>query len=305
MTDWNKDNTILIMASTGFLYEGCVAEGFKAFHPYIGTGYVARVLREICFRCVFLPKKLWYNKSILKEHPKYIVVWDPLITADFLVWLMKSFPSAQINHKYTNMIGRAKHLTPDKIPNGIRIWTYDGYDSKKYGINLYHCYIYFKTFIKPKQIPKYDVFFIGKDKGRGEYLLDLEKHMQSLGLVTKFIITADGKLSKKKDYYQKEIPYYQVVDYVTKSRAILNIVMENQKGVTLRDAESIFLNTKLITTNKHIVDVDFYNPNNVFILDEKNIGELPEFLSTDPAPVNSNLLRKHSIDGMLDDITRS
>lgn len=305
MTNWNKGNTIFIMASTGFVYEGSVGEGFRVHHPYIGKEYVARVLREICFRCAFLPKKLWYNKSILKEHPKYIVIWDPLITTDFLMWLMKSFPSAQINFKYSNMVGRAKHLTPDKIPNGIRVWTYDGYDSKKYGINFYHCYMYFKTFIKTKQNPEYDVLFIGKDKGRGEYLLDLEKHMQSLGLVTKFIITADSKLSKKKDYYQNDIPYSEVVDYATKSRAILNIVMENQQGVTLRDMESIFLNTKLITTNKHIVDAEFYNPKNVFILDEQDITELPRFLSTDSVQVDSSLLRKYSIDGMLDEITRS
>jgi len=275
------------------------------YHPYIGQGYIARVLREICFRCAFLPKALFYNKKMLREHPKYIVVWDPLITADFLMWLMKSFPSAQIHFIYSNMVGRAKHLAPDGIPNGIRVWTFDGYDSRRYGINIYHCYIYFRTFMKPKRNPEYDVLFIGRDKGRGEYLLDLENHMRSLGLVTKFIITADGKLSKKKGYYQNEIPYSEVIDYATRSRAILNIAMENQRGVTLRDIESVFLNTKLITTNKHIVDADFYNPENVFILDEQDITQLPGFLSTDPVPVDSSLLRKHSIDGMLDEITRS
>jgi len=305
MTEWNKNNTIFIMASTGFLYEGSLGEGFKVYHPYIGKSFFARILREIFYRCSFLPKRIWYNKKILKEQPRYIVVWDPLITVDFLMWLLEVFPSAQINFRYGNMVGKANHLIPNKIPKGIRIWTYDNYDSKKYGIYLSRSHMYFKTFIKSKQNLEYDVFFIGKDKGRGEYLLDLEKDMKSLGLVTKFIITADGKLSKKKYYYQREIPYSRVVEYCTKSRAILNVVMEDQQGVTLRDLEAIFFNTKLITTNKYIVNSEFYNPRNVFIIGEQDIKKLPEFLSTDQIPIDISLLKKYSIAGMLDEITRS
>jgi hypothetical protein len=49
----------------------------------------------------------------------------------------KKFPSAQINYIYANMIGKARHIFPNKIPDTIRVWTYEIHDSKKYKINLY------------------------------------------------------------------------------------------------------------------------------------------------------------------------
>ena len=79
--------------------------------------------------------------------------------------------------------------------------------------------------------------------------------------------------------------------------------MENQHGVTLRDIESIFIKTKLITTNKHIVDADLYDENNVFILDENNLSKIVDFLNRPYKEINREILEKHTIAGMIEEIT--
>ena len=299
---WNKDNTVLVSSNTGFLFSGCHKDGYTIVHPYKGKTIFDRILREISFKFKIL-SKFWYNKKILSHKPKYILVWDTLITVDYLKWLQRNNPNAQINFIYYNMVGKAKHLFPSQIPDGIRVWTYDIYDSERYNINLFHSYMYFDCYKIPHKNDDYDVFFVGRDKGRGEFLLDLEQKLNDLGLKTKFIITADGRLSKKKDYYSKPIPYEEVVDYVSRSKAVLNIVMENQHGVTLRDIESIFIKTKLITTNKHIVDADLYDENNVFILDENNLSKIVDFLNRPYKEINREILEKHTIAGMIEEIT--
>ena len=159
------------------------------------------------------------------------------------------------------MIGKAKNLPPDEIPDGIEIWTYDDHDSRKYKIRLYKNYWINDGLVRKKQEPEYDVFFIGRDKGRGEELLKLQQQFQKMGLKTKFIITKDGKLSRSKPYYHSEISYEQVLDLDTKSRAILNMTMPDQEGVTLRDMESVAIGIKLITTNEKIIPFknDFRN----------------------------------------------
>lgn len=106
--------------------------------------------------------------------------------------------------------------------------------------------------------------YAGKDKGRSEEILSLQNEFEKLGLKTKFLIMPTTRVSKKKAFYSKPIPYEDVIKLVMESRAILNITLPDQQGATLRDYESIFNEVKLITTNKNIKFFDFYDSNNVF-----------------------------------------
>lgn len=300
---FNRDNTIFIMAG-GFGREGILCEGYKVFLPYKNCNIFGRILREICFRTPLLPKKIWYRNDVTKENPEYVLVTDPLITVEYLNWVKKLFPKAQLNFTYGNMIGKARHVFPDKIPDGWRIWTYDSDDSKKYGIRLFNTNAYYSSFVKPLKVVKYDVLFIGRDKGRGEYLLQLEQKLQTMGLKTKFIITADGRFSHRKSYYQNEISYNEIIDLITQSRSILNIALEGQKGMTIRDLESIFFGVKLVTTNKNVINMDFYQPENVFILEGLNVDGLPAFLDTKTVEVSAEIKQKHTLKSYIDEITR-
>ena len=60
----NKDNTIFIGAGKGFFREGALEEGYKVFNSYVEHNLIERILREICFKLPFLPKKIWYNKAV-------------------------------------------------------------------------------------------------------------------------------------------------------------------------------------------------------------------------------------------------
>lgn len=300
----NKDNVLFITAVKGFYHDGIASEGYKIFSPYKEHNIFDRIIREMCFRTPFLPSRQWYNKNIYNEHPDYVIVSDPLITVDYLNWLQKTFPNAQLNFTYGNMVGKARHIKPYEIPKGWRIWTYDDYDAKEYGLRLYRVNAFFRTFLRPRESAIYDVLFVGKDKGRGDYLLKLEERFKSMGLRTKFIIAADGRLNRRKKYYQKPIPYKEVVDLIVKSRSILNVAMEDQKGMTLRDLESLFFDVKLLTTNKNVVNMDFYNPKNVFILDGlNNIEDIPAFLSTDSVLVPDEIKKQHTLEHFVDYIT--
>ena len=137
MGEITKDNTLIVMAGDGrFPYKAYVSEGFKTVLAYKQTGSFTRILREVCFRLPLLPKTVWYNSEIKRYAPLYIYVRDAIITRKYLLWLQKLFPEALICFSYENMVGKARHLKPDQIPEGIRVWTYDSYDSEKYGIRL-------------------------------------------------------------------------------------------------------------------------------------------------------------------------
>ena len=150
---------------------------------------------------------------------------------------------------------------------------------------------------------KYDVIFVGADKGRGESLLKLQKRMEQMGLKTKFIITADGRFSRHKWYYSKGIEYSQIISLDNQSKALLNITMPHQKGITMRDFESVFNKVKLITNNTHIINFDFYRKENVFILGKDDWKDLPFFLNTPFHEIDNNILEKYLFEKVVDEMT--
>lgn len=289
-------NTLIIKAGSpkGFLYDIAEFDGYDCKSPYKPAGLIMRIIREICFRTPFLPKTVWYNQDIISNKYHYILVNDTLITVKFLEWLSGHFSESQLNFLYGNKIGHARHIQPNQIPSNYRIWSYDIADCEKYGIRLCRT-TYHKNFVRPLKTPKYDVLFVGRDKGRLSYLLELKEKMKGMGLVPKFIIVKDSKLSSNNPAYKKEISYNELLDLITESRSILNIAMSGQNGYTMRDMESIFFGVKLLTTNEYIVNADFYNPNNIFVLKDLEIDGLVDFLKKPYIPLNNKVLEDHSV----------
>lgn len=298
-------NTLIIkVGDNSFLHKGVRKEGYKIITPYIEWGVTGRLLREVCFRLPFMPKRIWYNHDIIRMSPEFILLYDVLVTRDFCEWLHEKLPNAQLNFVYGNLIGKAKHITPDKVPEYFRKWTYDEGDCKNYCMKMTPS-MYFPSYVISKKTTRYDVLFIGKDKGRGDYLIELERKLQALGLKTKFIIVKDGVLSKKKSYYQKPVNYDELICLLSESRSFLNVILPGQSGVTMRDMETLFFKVKLLTTNSKIAEVDFFRKENIFIINNENIESIPDFLSLPMSEVPEEILYKHTFVSYVEEITRA
>ena len=98
------------------------------------------------------------------------------------------------------------------------------------------------------------------------------------------------------------IPYSDVVEYLSKSKSVLDIPFEDQESVTMRGIEAAFFGIKLITTNEHVLDDGFLKPENVFLLGKRELSELPAFLSTPVTKTDPAVLEKNEIKGLLDEI---
>ncbi len=298
-----QNNTLVIKSGGGYFHQGVKSEGYRVITPYYEKGVLDRILREMCFSLPFFPKKVWYNKEVLNPKYDYLLINDPLITKHYLKWLKDEKSKAQLNFIYGNMVGMAKHVHPSEIPTCYRIWSYDGGDCEKYGLHKFYCNGYFKCFVKPRKEVKQDVLFVGGDKGRADYILNLEKAMNDMGITTNFIIVKSSKLDKDKPYYHAPVSYDIVTDMVAESKAVLNVAMPGQTGVTMRDLEAILIGVKLITTNPHTKEEDFYNPNNIYILDDNNVGGLKDFLEKPIIPVPNEIKQRYDFNKYIEEVT--
>lgn len=253
---------------------------FMHMPPYRNKNLFTRILREIWFRLHLPFREIWYNKEIETYEGKHLLVYDPQITREFLLWLQKH-NKWQIHFFYGNKVGRARHIHPNKVPEGISIWTYDDRDSRDYGLHFCTknggnpaCYY-------EKQEPEYDVMFVGKDKGRGAFIFQLEKELNDAGLRTFFRVMPETRFDKNKDpRYSEFMPYDEICKVIAKSRAILNVALPGQEGHTIRDTEAIWNNVKLITTNRKSAERDYYHPANILVVTEESVDvqQIVEFL---------------------------
>ena len=74
--------------------------------------------------------------------------------------------------------------------------------------------------------------------------------------------------------------YQEILEFVSQSRCLLEILKEGQTGATLRLMEALFFKKKIITTNINVKEEPFYTPQNIFIIGERPNDELANFVKT-------------------------
>lgn len=75
----------------------------------------------------------------------------------------------------------------------------------------------------------------------------------------------------------------------------MDVQHPKQIGLTLRCLETLGAKRKLITTNQDIRNYDFYNPNNILVVDRNNPVVPNGFLNTPYTEVNKGIYDKYSI----------
>ena len=222
---------------------------------------------------------------------------------DVIEYIRDHNKRARIIIYYINPVDFADRKAPHHYKGlDCEFYTFDPIDAKKFGIK-------FKPYFYPEEYMvdcdekvdiKQDVFFVGVDKDRLGIIKDLHKKFEQMNLTDKLMIVATPhkKYSRSDEkWLAKRVPYEKIAENIKQSRAILDIVQSGQSGITLRPMEAMFYNKKLITNNIYIKEYDFYNPRNIFILQERNISELKEFLELPTIEINQEIKNKYRFSG--------
>ena len=229
-----------------------------------------RILRRIIIPIPGLDSFFFgdWNKN-LNEYTK-IIINDAMFNNNILKYISKKNAVASKYVYYTNAV-RNSRIKPNNIPKDWREYTFDISDSKEFDIE-YSPEYYTEHQENIKYDLKYDVCYVGADKTnvRLKNLLDIKEVLRKNKVQNFFHIF---RVLKKYNKYELQettnmfLKYEDIQRIILESKCILELQMEGQSGCTLRTLASMFLNRKLITNNKDIVNYDFYNPNNIFVIE--------------------------------------
>ena len=106
------------------------------------------------------------------------------------------------------------------------------------------------------------------------------------------------KNAKYSEFKTEKVTEDRLIDIITKSKCILDAPQAGQSGLTIRTIECLGAKRKLITTNKDIINYDFYRPENIYIYDGSvNFDNI--FFKKNYADINLNIYKKYSLQSWL------
>lgn len=247
---------------------------------------IGRAIRRLWLNGVLPGANVWYNnwKNNIANYDTVIVHASEL-TRTIPRWIRAQKPDMRIIYWYWNPVNE-KSLPQLIDDEKTEIWSFDSDDCMKYGMQQNIQYYYDSK--EQESNIEYDVYFVGHDKGRKEQLDKLEKIFKDNNITYRFDIIGDN---------EPNIPYGEIRNRISKSKAILEINQSGQIGCTLRALEALFFQKKLLTTNSAVKNEEFYNENNVFIIDEE-MEDIDRFLNL-PFEDTKELKKKHDVDAWI------
>lgn len=116
------------------------------------------------------------------------------------------------------------------------------------------------------------------------------------------LINAHFRAARVEEFTFEPLPKSEVHRIFHRSRTILDIEHPRQTGLTIRTLEALGSRKKFVTTNRGVLDYDFYSPDNILVIDRADPKLPASFLETPYRPIEEGVYYRYSIAGWLDEV---
>ncbi|MFD2908051.1 hypothetical protein ACFSX9_04810 [Flavobacterium ardleyense] len=194
-----------------------------------------------------------------------------------------------------------KRFPIDHLLNGVfdEIFSFDLVDSKKYNFTFIPNYIYMEKRESDLSKLNNNIFMVISIDERFNFLNKLANYLSSQNISYKFIAVGKKlpeKTNKNIVFSKRTLLPCDLKDDLEHSKIFLDLIRKDHNGLSFRIFEAIAMQRKIITTNKTIKNYDFYNPNNILILDsDTDINISNDFLATPYEPLSEAIYCKYTI----------
>lgn len=296
-------------------------KGIDAHHIKIGAVTHANFTEKAvnAFSKVFLKKNLKKEKRqqyVLDSlaqlgYQDQILVLNPDTFDLSTLEKIKTYTNRMITYLYDNL---ERFPVEDKLHLFDKIFSFDDKDIKKHGFERLTNYNYLEYIPQEKQHPTLDLYYITSfDKGRNKILLPLAKILQKKGIVYDFVVVGKKvwkeqvKLGKDtlKNFTalkRKPISTATTANIYKNTKALLDLMRSGQTGLSFRVFEAMAMEKKIVTDNPEIKNYDFYNPNNILVLNHDLSNISKEFFQQPYEKVPEDIYQKYTLDYWTDKV---
>ena len=285
------------------------------------TDTLTKMLIRLSPRILKKKADLYFDNiiEIAKKHPitEIFVIKGQALSVDAIRRFRQAFPDARFTLYFWDSYRNMSYDSRDKVGLFDRAFTFDPIDAEQDPRLKYRALFYLDEYSNlPNVKQDIDVFFFGTiHSDRYQVLCKIEKtlppHIKIKKIlyfssnlvywVRRFLQPAFWK-SKKSEFVFKPVSKTELKMLMARSRVILDIERPVQAGLTMRTLEAIGAKKKMITTNPFAGKSDIYHPENILIIDRKNIVIPEKFFSSDFSELCDDIKDNYTLDGWLDEI---
>lgn len=187
----------------------------------------------------------------------------------------------------------------ETLPYFNEHFSFEEDDCKTYNLKqISNFYIYKNS----SNIPEYDAFFFGAHDTRFEKIKQIIEYLYNKGWNAKALIVSEH-ITKQDDCIEiitQNITFSECYKFTENTKVVIDIAHNNQKGLSIRPFEAMGLKRKLITNNVNIKNYDFYNKNNILIVQNFEKIDIPNtFLESPYQELPNNIYEKYYITNWL------
>ncbi len=253
-------------------------------------------------------KKIKQREYILDELKKVgpqdkILVINPELIPLEIHKKIKNYTPEYIAYLYDS----SKRYPVEHLLDGVfdKIFSFDKDDVKKYGFTPITNYIYHNQ--KPFTTTgfKYKLFMILSVDDRLPTLNKMAYALDKEGISYKFVLVGKHKpegLNPNISWQKNIVKLPELTRYLENSEIFMDIIRDNQDGLSFRVFESLGWQRKLITTNNTIKEYSFYNPDNILVIDKDNIVFDPAFFERPYTPLPEDIYHKYTLSHWVDTV---
>lgn len=293
---------LLIQDKNNYFFPYVRAENIDICECYLKNNLLYKILKR-------LPIISWFSFGKWKysfDTYNYIILFDSIYCKQLGKYLSKKARNKSFLYSWNSSIYKGEKDILIEAKKYFKVYSFDKKDCQKYGLR-YAPMVYSTDAINSEYLKiEYDIVFVGKDKGRVDYLYSLYKQFKMQNLKCYFYILGSPKPKYECEdfvFSSQYLSYKENITLLKKSKAVLDIQQEGQEGLTLRIVEALFYGKKIITSKSDIYKYDLYSPNNIFILNSDLVTNITNFLNQPmdivPKQVLNNYDLKHWINNIV------
>ena len=253
-----------------------------------------------------------------RQYDLILVVQGESVTCSTLSAMRAAYPRARLVF-YTWDSLKNKPFARANLRHYDDCLSFDPVDSKRHGMR-YRPLFFSRGFERP--VPamfEYDISFVGTVHSdryrvvrRVAEALPAGAHahwylyMQAPWMyLARRLFTHAVAGSRRADFRFQTLNKAAVQQIFFDSKAVLNIEHPKQTGLTMRTIETVGSGTKLITTNAAVREYDFYDRNNICVVDRTDPFIDPSFLETPYAAVPAHIYQRYRLSQWVNDTCSS
>lgn len=290
---------------------------------YNTNSYYFPYIHDSNIKCFGVYKKISKIHSIMRKIPVVagltygewtkelkkcdkVIVFDNVFDINLARYLKRNFKGGIYVYSWNTAITKEKRFNLLNAQKYFPVYSFDKVDCKKMGL-IYAPMVYsmdvVEAIVKCNFIKKYDVVFLGWDKGRREELYELYLILKKMNFNCYFLIRDSKKQSIHDDFKitNENTEYEEYLKLLNASKVIIDIQQKGQEGLTIRILEAMFFEKKIITNKQDIDTYDFYDSNNIFILGKDNIDDIGKFINTSYRKVPIEVEKKYDLKYWVDE----